>query len=82
MYGAAFFSLFFFLIYLIISMMKQSKIKYKTVLKGETPRSDSIQTVTGEEQKTSKNSFVSNDATRPKPEGCLVAEVHKGEKKP
>lgn len=62
-------------------MMRQSKIKYKMVLKGESPRSESTQTVTGEEQRTSMNSIVANDITRPKPEGHLASDVHRGKRK-
>lgn len=51
------------------------------MLKDETPRSDSTQTVTGEEQTIRMNSIVVDDTTKPEPEGCLVGDVHKGERK-
>lgn len=47
-------------------MMGQSRMKREIVLKDGTTRSDSTKTVTGEEQRTSMNSGVVNDATRPK----------------
>lgn len=37
--------------------------------------------VTWEEQRTSTNSIVANNIARPKPEGRLVADVHKGKRK-
>lgn len=37
--------------------------------------------VTWEEQRTSTNSIVANNIARPKPEGRLVADVHKGKGK-
>lgn len=40
-----------------------------------------MQTVTGKEKRTTVNSTVANDTTRPKPKQCLVADVHKGERK-
>lgn len=51
------------------------------VLKDKTPRSKSTQTATGEKDKTSTNSTIANNATRPKPEGRLAGDVHKGDRK-
>ena len=53
--------------------MRQFKIKYETVLNDETPRSENTQTVIGEEQRTCKNSIVTNEATRAKLKGYLAA---------
>lgn len=40
-----------------------------------------MQTVTRKEKRTTVNSTVANDTTRPKLKQCLVADVHKGERK-
>lgn len=56
-------------------------MKYEIMLKDETPRSDSTQIVIREEQRTNMNRMVANDATRPKPEGHLVPDVHEGKRK-
>lgn len=61
--------------------MRQYKTKYETVVKDETPRSGSTQTVIGEEQTISMNSIVADDTTKPEPEGRLVGDVHKGKRK-
>lgn len=50
------------------------------VLEDETSRSESTHSATGEGPSTSTNSSVDNDATRLKPKGLLVAEVHKNER--
>ena len=43
-------------------------MKHERVLKDETPRSESTQTLPGKEQRTSMNSMDANDRTKPKPE--------------
>lgn len=43
--------------------MRQSKMKHELVLKHETTRSESSQTVTREEQRISTNSVIANDTT-------------------
>ena len=50
-------------------------------LEDETPRSESYQSTTGEEPRTSTSSTVTNDATRLKPKDSLVADVHRPERK-
>lgn len=71
----------YFLLYFEYPIMRESKMKYEIMMKDETPRSDSTQTVTREEQRTSMNSMFTNDATRPKPEGHLAPDVHEGKRK-
>lgn len=56
-------------------------MKHEIVLINEAPRSESIQVITGEEQRTSANNIASNDTTRPKQDGCLKANMHKGKRK-
>lgn len=56
-------------------------MKYEILLKGESFRSESTQVVTREKLRTNTNSIVVNNVTRPKPEGCLVADVQKGKRK-
>lgn len=68
---------FFFSFYPENSMMRQSDMKYKIMLKNETPRLGSTQLLERAEHRI--NSIVANDATRPKLEGYLVANVQKGE---
>lgn len=45
------------------------------------PGRKALKTVIGEEQRTSMNSIVVNNVSRPKPEGRLVADMLKGQKK-
>lgn len=48
--------------------LRQPKIKYEKVLKEyETPRSESIQTVTGKEQRTNANSTAVSNTIRSNP---------------
>ena len=53
-------------------------MKCKAVVKDETSRMESPQTLNGEEQRTITNSTVANDATGPEPEALPAADVHKG----
>lgn len=71
----------YFPLYLEYPIMREFKIKYEIMLKDEAPRSDITQTVIREAQRTSMNSMVDNDATRPKPEGHVLPNVHKGKRK-
>lgn len=64
----SFLILFFFSFYLENPIIKQPKMKHERVLKDETPRSESTQTLPGKEQRTSMNSMDANDRTKPKPE--------------
>lgn len=52
--------MFFISFYLKNPMIRRSKMKYETVLKDETSRSER----TGEEQRTSMNNIVANDIAR------------------
>lgn len=77
-----FFSYFvYFLLYCEYPLTRESKVKYEIMLKDEAPRSDSTQIIIREEQRTSMNSMIANEATRPKPEGHLVPDVHEGKRK-
>lgn len=60
-------------------MIRQAQMKYEIMQKDETPAQEAFSY--GEEQRTLKNSSVTNDTTRPKLEGHLGSVVHKGERK-
>ena len=61
-------------------MNRQSTKFQATVLKDEPPRSDSTQSMTGEELRASTSNAVTNDAIEPNPKGSSNAEQYRHER--